>query len=109
MLTIPTIFRPKTLIFLFGLDLDGRTCGPHLSVTIYVHFFFSPMKVSVADFCTKLDSDELYCVTNKTATYCLSVSSIVHFSFSPMKIFVIDFSAPIGASVFKFCVHLQVV
>ena len=25
-----------------------------------------------------------------------------------MKISVIDFSAPIGASVFKFCVHLQV-
>ena len=25
-----------------------------------------------------------------------------------MKIFVANFSAPIGASVFKFCVHLQV-
>ena len=58
-------------------------------------------------FGTKLDSDELYCVT-KTATYCLSVPLFVHFSFSPMKLSVTDFSAPIGASVFKFCVHLQV-
>ena len=49
---------------------------------------------------------ELYCVT-KTATYCLSVPLFVHFSFSPMEISVTDFSAPIGASVFKFCVHLQ--
>ena len=45
---------------------------------------------------------------NKTATYCLSVPLFVHFSFSLMKISVIDFSAPIGASVFKFCVHLHV-
>ena len=30
------------------------------------------------------------------------------FSFSPMEISVTDFSAPTGASVFKFCVHLQV-
>ena len=44
----------------------------------------------------------------KTATYCLSVPLFVHFFFSPMKIFVTDFSAPIGASVSKFCVHLQV-
>ena len=43
----------------------------------------------------------------KKATYCLSVLLFVHF-FSPMKISVADFSAPIGASVFKFCVHLQV-
>ena len=58
-------------------------------------------------FGTKLDSNEFYCVT-KTATYCLSVPLFVHFSFSPMEISVTDFSAPIGASVFKFCVHLQV-
>ena len=63
--------------------------------------------VRVLKFGTKLDSDELYCVA-KTATYCLSVDLFVHFSFSPMKIYVTDFSAPIGASVFKFCVHLQV-
>ena len=47
------------------------------------------------------------CVT-KTATCCLSVPSFVHFSFSPIKTSVTYFSAPIGASVFKFCVHLQV-
>ena len=43
-----------------------------------------------------------------TATYCLSVRLFVHFSFSPMEISVTDFLAPIGASVLKFCVHLQV-
>ena len=31
----------------------------------------------------------------------------VHFSFSPLEISVTDFSAPIGASVFEFCLHLQ--
>ena len=60
----------------------------------------------ILKFGTKLDSDELYCVT-KTATYCLSVPVFVNFSFSPMEISVTDFSPPIGASVFKFCVHLQ--
>ena len=55
-------------------------------------------------FGTKLDSDELYCVTNNQlhVTYLF-----VHFSFSPMEISVTDFSAPIGASVLKLCVHLQ--
>ena len=43
----------------------------------------------------------------RKATYCISVSFFVHFSFSPMEISVTDFSAPIRASVFKFCVHLQ--
>ena len=63
----------------------------------------------ILKFGTKLDSDELYCVTKKTATYCLiSVPLFVHFSFSPMEISVTDLSALIGASVFKFCVHLQV-
>ena len=47
-------------------------------------------------------------VQQKTATYCLSVPLFVHFSFSPMEISVTDFSAPIGASVFKFCVHFQI-
>ena len=54
----------------------------------------------------KAYSDELYCVT-KTATYCISVPLFV-FSFSPVKISVSDFSVPMGASVFKFCVHLKV-
>ena len=46
---------------------------------------------------------------NKTrATYILSVPLFVHFSFSPMEISVTYISAPVGAIVFKFCVHLQV-
>ena len=56
---------------------------------------------------TKLDSNELYCVT-KTATYCISVPLFVHFSFSPMKMSVADFSAPIGASVFNFYKHIYI-
>ena len=36
-----------------------------------------------------------------------SLNLLVYFSFSPMEISVTDFSAPIGAIVFKFCVHLQ--
>ena len=70
--------------------------------------FLSNYLVRILKFGTKFDSDKLYCVTKKTATYCLSVPLFVHFSFSPMKIFVADFLVPIGASVFKFCVHLQV-
>ena len=51
----------------------------------------------ILKFGTKLDSDELYCVTKKkTATYCLSVPLFVHFFLSPMEISVTDFSAPIG-------------
>ena len=62
----------------------------------------------ILKFGTKLDSDELHCVTKTTATYYLSVPLFVHFSFSQMEISVTDFSAPIGASVFKFCVHPHV-
>ena len=68
--------------------------------------FLATTWLRILKFCTKLDSDELYCAT-KAATYCLSVPLCVHFSFSPMKISVTDFPAPIGARVFKFCVHLQ--
>ena len=60
----------------------------------------------ILKFGTKFYSYELYSVAKKTATYCLSVPLFVHFSFSPMEISVTDFSAPIGASVFKFSVHL---
>ena len=74
----------------------------------------------ILKFGTKLDSDELYCVTKnkKTKTkqkkkqkknsHILRISSfnLFHFSLSPMEISVTDFSAPIGASVLKFCVHL---
>ena len=37
----------------------------------------------------------------------LSVPVFVNFSFNPMKFSVIDFSAPIRASDFKLCLHLQ--
>ena len=73
----------------------------------FVKDFSATTRVRILKFVTKLDSDELYCVT-KTATYCLSVLLFVYFSFSQMEISVTDFSAPIGDSVLKFCVHLQV-
>ena len=76
----------------------------------------------ILKFGTKLDSDELYCVTKNKKTknkntkkkqkqknsHILRISSfnLFHFSFSPMEISVTDFSAPIGASVLNFCVHL---
>ena len=70
-----------------------------LSVNFFsVKDFSATTWVRILKFGTKLDSDELYCVT-KTATYNLSVPLFVHFSFSPREISVTDFSAPIGASV----------
>ena len=83
-----------------------------LSVCLFVNYFsvydFSTTTwVWILKFGTKLDSDELYSVT-KTATHCLLVPLFVHFSFSPMEISVTDFSAPIRASVLRFCKHLQV-
>ena len=81
-----------------------------LSVNFFsVKDFSATTWVRMLKFDTKLDSDELYCVTKKKpATYCLSVPLFVHFSFSLTEISVTDFSAPIEASVLKFCVHLQV-
>ena len=72
-----------------------------------VQDFSATTLLSILKFGTKRDSDELFCVT-KTATYCISVPLFVHFSLFPMKISVADFYAPLGASVFKFCEHLQV-
>ena len=54
--------------------------------------FSATTRLMILKFGTKLDRDELYCVT-KTATYCLSIPLFVHFSFSPMEISVTDFSA----------------
>ena len=69
--------------------------------------FSATTQVRILKFGTTLDSDVV--LWNKqTATYCLSDPIFIHFSFSPMKISVADFSVPIGAIVFKFCVHLQV-
>ena len=58
----------------------------------YGHFFsvkdFSLTTwLRILKFGTKLDSDELFCVTQKTATYCLSVPSFVHFFFLSNKNF----------------------
>ena len=62
--------------------------------------------VRILKFGTKLDTDELYCVTKKTSYILLINPFICSFAFSPMEISVTYFSAPIGASVLKFCVHL---
>ena len=86
-----------------------------LSFTLvkYIWTFFSVKDIStttlvrILKFGTKLDSDKLYCVTKISHKLLISPLN-VHYSFSPMKISVADFSVPIGASVFKFCVHLQV-
>ena len=59
----------------------------------------------ILKFGTEIDSDKFYCVTKNSHIF-LSVPLFAHVSFSPMEISVTDFSAPIGASVFKFCVHL---
>ena len=69
--------------------------------------FSAATSFMILKFGTKLDSEELFCIT-KTATYCLSVPLFVHISFPPIEISVTDSSAPIGVSVFKFCVHLQI-
>ena len=84
-------------------------CHPYIiHIDVFsVKDFSATTRLMILKFGTKLDSDELYCVT-KTATYCLSAPLLVHFPFSPMIISVTDFSAPIGVSVFKFCVRLQV-
>ena len=84
-------------------------CHPHIiyMVIFSVKDFSATTWLRILKFGKKLDSDELYCVP-KTATYCLSVPLFVHFPFSPVEISVTDFSAPIGASVFKCCIHIHV-
>ena len=84
-----------------------------ISVCLSVNFFsvkdFSATTwVRILKFGTKLDSDELYCVTKIQPHIAYQSPVFVHFSFSPVEISVTDFSVPIGASVLKFCVHLQV-
>ena len=78
-----------------------------LSVNFFsVKDFSATTWVRILKFGTKLDSDELYCVT-KEQPHIAYQSLYLFISFSPMEISVTDFSAPIRASVFKFCVHLQ--
>ena len=62
--------------------------------TFSVKDFSATSWVRILKFGTKLDSDYLYCVANKKATYCLSVPLFVHFSSSLMEISLTGFSAP---------------
>ena len=83
-----------------------------LSVCLSVNYFsvkdFSATTwVRILKFGTKLDSDELYCVTKEQPHIAYQSLYLLIFSFSPMDFSVTDSSAPIGASIFKFCVHLQ--
>ena len=96
-----------------------RTATYCLSVLLFVQFSFSPMEIFfVKDFSattwvrnlnfgTKLDSDKLYCVRKEQPHIAYQSLYLFIFLFSPMEISVTDFSAPIGAIVFKFCLHLQ--
>ena len=83
--------------------------------TIYFHFSLSHSNVIHREICVKDFSGtttprilkfgtsvgyDLYCC-------CLSFPLFVHFSFSPIKLFFTEFCAPITASVFKFCIHLE--
>ena len=61
----------------------------------------------ILKFGTKLDSDRFYCVIKNSHILLISLF-ICSFSFSPMDISVTESSAPIRASVLKFCVPLQV-
>ena len=73
----------------------------------FVKDFSATTWVRILKFGTKLDSDELYCVTKEQPHIAYQSLYLFIYSFSPMEISVTDFSAPIGAIVFKFCVHLQ--
>ena len=76
---------------------------------ISVKDFSATIWVRILKIGTKLDSDELYFVTKKKQPHIAYQSLLfVHFSFFPVEISVTDFSVFIGASVIKFCVHLQV-
>ena len=84
-----------------------------LSVCLSVNFFFCQRFLNnylgfILKFGTKLDSDELYCVTKKKQPD-IAYQSLYMFIFLSFQWkFLSDFSAPIGASVLKFCVHLQI-
>ena len=119
-------FSATTLVRIlkFGtkLDSDELYCvkkeQPHIAYQslLFVHFSFSPMEISVTvnffsvkdfsatswvrilKFGTKLDSDELYCVTKEQPH--IAYRSLYVFIFLSLQWkFVTDFSAPIGASV----------
>ena len=83
-----------------------------------VTHFLATAWVRILKFGTKLDSDELYCVTKKknshilTATYCLSVPLFVHFSSFSLQcksffLSVKDFSATTSLRALKFGTKLD--
>ena len=98
-LILPSLY--KCLIFFLSLLLNT-----------YGHFFLSKIAQHLLDLGFRNLGQSLIVmsctVQLKTATYCISVPLFVHFFLFQMKLSVADFSVPIGASVFKFCVHLQV-
>ena len=103
------IFIPRYEVYrgyiVFAFSVIMFVC---LSVNfVFVKYFSATTWVRILKFCTKLDSDELYCVTKEQPHILLISPFICSFFFSPMEISVTDFSAPIGASVFIFYVHLQ--
>ena len=69
--------------------------------------FSATTLLSILKFGTKCDRDELFCVTKKNS-HILHISPFICSFLSPIKNSVADFLAPMGASVFKFCAHLQV-
>ena len=60
----------------------------------------------ILKFGTKLDSEELYCVAKKQQHVAYQSLYLFIFLSLQWKFSVTDLSAPIGASVLKFCVHL---
>ena len=72
----------------------------------FVKDFSATTWVTILKFGTKLDSDELYCVTKEQPH--IAYQSLYLFIFLSLQWkFLSQISAPIGASVFKFCLHLQ--
>ena len=60
--------------------------------TFFVKYISGTTWVRILKFGTKLDSDNLYCVTNNSHILLISLFICWFFSFSPMKISVPDFS-----------------
>ena len=88
--------------FFFLLSPSYNTYG-YFSVLV----FSATTCLRILKVSTRLDSDELYCAKKEQPQIAYK-SLYLFIFFSPTKISVTDFSAHIGATVFKFCVHLQV-
>ena len=80
-----------------------------LSINFFVKDFSETTWVGILKFGKKLESDTLYCVTKRQLHIAYQSRYLFIFYFSTMEILDTDISAPIGASVFKFCIHFQVV